>query len=311
MSRIIDAGTTFRLNALMHRLYALLPREGADEMAEEAFRYAKWNWEKTNNRVLPHSAWAGLRLASTGALIEIVQQHASGRRNPDPEAWTGTEKQITWAKSIREEARPVIEEWVKQWQALDHQNHMDRLSGRGWRHGKGGRYAHLTYGLQTSQLRRSLAITDARFWIDNRTCADAWSFLKAVEAYEKAESARQSRQGVEDYMRRSLGPKDNPPRPARVMSYAAAHRWEALAKAKGVSAVARSSRGFMRMYEAAGTWDNVNAYWRNRRAGFIARHMAQASREQLWKRDKSGKLRPSRRALALIMWAYMPPGGRS
>ena len=44
------------------------------------------------------------------------------------------------------------------------------------------------------------------------------------------------------------------------ISYAAAHRWEPLAKAKGVSAVARSSRGFMRAYEAAGTWGRPNAY---------------------------------------------------
>jgi hypothetical protein len=97
----------------------------------------------------------------------------------------------------------------------------------------------------------------------------------------------------------------NPPRP---LSYAEAHRWEPMAKARGVSAVARSGRGFMRMYEKAGTWDNVNDYWRKRRAAFIARHMVQARQngEKLWKADKGGKLRPSRRCLALIMWAYRP-----
>ena len=100
---------------------------------------------------------------------------------------------------------------------------------------------------------------------------------------------------------RIYGTKDNPP---RVLSYAEAHHWEPLAKAKGVSEVARSSRGFMRMYEKARTWDNVNDYWRKRRAAFIARHMAQARHEKLWKRDRSGKLQPSRRCLALLMWAY-------
>ena len=90
----------------------------------------------------------------------------------------------------------------------------------------------------------------------------------------------------------------------RVLSYAEAHRWEPLAKARGVSAVARSERGFMRMYQRAGTWDNVNDYWRRRRAAFIARHMAQGRHETLWKRDRSGKLQPSRRCLALLMWAY-------
>jgi hypothetical protein len=101
------------------------------------------------------------------------------------------------------------------------------------------------------------------------------------------------------------------------ISYATAHRWEALAKAKGVSAVARSSRGFMRAYERAGTWDNVGDYWRRRREAFLARHLAQVRQqgEALWRRDRSGKLQPSRRCLALIMWAYMPPqrnpGGRA
>lgn len=94
--------------------------------------------------------------------------------------------------------------------------------------------------------------------------------------------------------------------PPRVLSYAEAHRWEPLAKARGVSAVARSERGFMRMYQRAGTWDNVNDYWRKRRAAFIARHMAQGRHEALWKKDRSGKLQPSRRCLALIMWGYKP-----
>lgn len=93
-----------------------------------------------------------------------------------------------------------------------------------------------------------------------------------------------------------------------VITYAAAHKWEPLAKAQGVSEVARSSRGFMRAYEKAGAWAALDPWWKARRNAFVARHMAQVRQngEKLWKRDKSGNLRPSRRCLALIMWAYMP-----
>jgi hypothetical protein len=102
--------------------------------------------------------------------------------------------------------------------------------------------------------------------------------------------------------------KYNPAPHVPVMGYGAAHRWEALAKAKGVSAVARSPRGFMRAYEKAGTWARLDPWWKNRRNAFVARHMAQVRQngEKLWKKDKSGKLQPSRRCLALLMWAYMP-----
>lgn len=93
-----------------------------------------------------------------------------------------------------------------------------------------------------------------------------------------------------------------------VLSYAAAHRWESLAKSKGVSAVARSGRGFMRAYEKAGTWARLDPWWKARRNAFIARHMAQVRQngEKMWKPDRSGKLQPSRRCLALLMWAYKP-----
>jgi hypothetical protein len=100
----------------------------------------------------------------------------------------------------------------------------------------------------------------------------------------------------------------NPAPHVPVMSYGAAHRWEALAKAKGVSAVARSPRGFMRAYEKAGTWARLDPWWKARRNAFVARHMAQVRQngEKLWKPDRSGKLQPSRRCLALIMWGFMP-----
>lgn len=78
-----------------------------------------------------------------------------------------------------------------------------------------------------------------------------------------------------------------------------------MAKAKNVSAVARSGRGFMRAYEKAGSWAALDQWWKDRRDNFVSRHMAQVRQrgEKLWKNGH-----PSRRALALIMWAYMPPG---
>lgn len=89
------------------------------------------------------------------------------------------------------------------------------------------------------------------------------------------------------------------------MSYSAAHHYEPMAKAKNVSAVARSGRGFMRAYEKAGSWAALDQWWKDRRDNFVSRHMAQVRKreEVLWKNGH-----PSRRALALLMWAYMPPG---
>lgn len=84
--------------------------------------------------------------------------------------------------------------------------------------------------------------------------------------------------------------------------------WEQLAEVRGVSEVARSSRGFLSQYKAAGSEARMSPYWRRRRAGFVARHMAQLSdaREPLF--DEDGL--PTRRHLALIMWAYTPTPAR-
>lgn len=99
----------------------------------------------------------------------------------------------------------------------------------------------------------------------------------------------------------------NPPRfPA--ISYAEAHAWEMQAAARGVSAVARSHRGFMRAYEDAGSFAKLSPWWKRRREGFLARHIAQAMRgENIWERTRSGIVRPTRRSLAMIMWGFMPP----
>lgn len=83
-------------------------------------------------------------------------------------------------------------------------------------------------------------------------------------------------------------------------------KWEKLAKKLGVSKVARSSRGFLTAYKKAG-YDHrkLSEKWRKKRNAFVKRHMAQVKKrgESL---SKNGK--PSRRHLALIMWAYSPRG---
>lgn len=79
------------------------------------------------------------------------------------------------------------------------------------------------------------------------------------------------------------------------------HKWEPVAARLGVSEVARSARGFLAQYEQYGRY--LPDYWLRKRDAFIKRHMAQVRRryEPLMKNG-----RPTRRHLALIMWAYSP-----
>ena len=85
-------------------------------------------------------------------------------------------------------------------------------------------------------------------------------------------------------------------------------RYESLARKRKVSEVARGAGGFLPAYKRAGAATALPDYWRSKREGFIARHMAQVEErnEPLW--DLDG--RPSRRHLALIMWAYSPVASR-
>jgi hypothetical protein len=83
-------------------------------------------------------------------------------------------------------------------------------------------------------------------------------------------------------------------------------RYEPLARSLGVSEVARSHRGFLTAYKKArGNPSRLPLEWHAKRRAFIARHMAQArmNHESLFSKDGS---QPSRRGLALIMWAYFP-----
>lgn len=84
------------------------------------------------------------------------------------------------------------------------------------------------------------------------------------------------------------------------------------AQDRGVSQVATSSKGFGRAYldltdaelHELGPSKYPKQTWAQRRDGFIARHMAQARAqgEPLW--TKRGT--PTRRHLALAVWAYSP-----
>lgn len=94
------------------------------------------------------------------------------RRNPD-EAWTGTEKQIAWAKRIREEALPVIDQWIKQ---------VEYRSAEDFRRGYGSTMSRLDVG----RLKMARAVTDAKFWIDNRNCGTYGAFLSAYRKFTEA-----------------------------------------------------------------------------------------------------------------------------
>jgi hypothetical protein len=72
-------------------------------------------------------------------------------------------------------------------------------------------------------------------------------------------------------------------------------KYEPEMRALGVSKVARSPRGFLTAYKRAGSKGNMSVYWRRRRNGFIARHLAQYRKNPT-----------HRRKLALIAWAFMP-----
>jgi hypothetical protein len=90
----------------------------------------------------------------------------------------------------------------------------------------------------------------------------------------------------------------------RWMSYSAAAKYIPDAKERGVSKVARGRGGFMGVYKRMGSSKKMKQAdftktqtWGRRRENFIKRHMAQY------------KKNPTRRRwLALVMWAYKPPG---
>lgn len=94
----------------------------------------------------------------------------------------------------------------------------------------------------------------------------------------------------------------------RFLSLSTIARYESLARKRGVSEVARSPSGFLPAYKRAGSAAKLPDAWRKKREAFIARHMAQVEQryEPLWGPDGW----PTRRHLALIMWAYSPAAGK-
>ena len=89
------------------------------------------------------------------------------------------------------------------------------------------------------------------------------------------------------------------------LSLATVKRHEAQAARLGVSQVARSPRGFVTAYKAAGGSARImnstlvpgypNQTWGQRRDAYIARHLVQYHRQPT-----------ERRRLSLLMWGYSP-----
>lgn len=88
-----------------------------------------------------------------------------------------------------------------------------------------------------------------------------------------------------------------------------AELWDVSPVARGDPSIPpedRRDEGFMVAYKnAGGNPRRLNNYWLRRREGFISRHMEQARLhgESLYESDG---VTPTRRHLALMMWAYSP-----
>jgi hypothetical protein len=83
----------------------------------------------------------------------------------------------------------------------------------------------------------------------------------------------------------------------------------------GVSQIARSGRGFLTAYKLAHGDPNLlrrdprsEQNWTEVRRRFVNRFLqgARSNREQWWLKSRQGVWRPSRRHLALVMWAHSP-----
>jgi hypothetical protein len=88
------------------------------------------------------------------------------------------------------------------------------------------------------------------------------------------------------------------------LSLAQVEKYVPLARERGVSEVARSSRGFVTALRKAGSVSALPEKWQRRRDAFIERHMAQVHAHGEALNEPDGT--PTRRHLALIMWAYSP-----
>jgi hypothetical protein len=89
------------------------------------------------------------------------------------------------------------------------------------------------------------------------------------------------------------------------MPLARAEEWLPYADCWGVSKVARSKGQFFDQYtKAGGDWRKMPVYWQKKRANFCRRHLRQVETkgEAIFFPDGT----PTRRHLALVMWAFTP-----
>jgi hypothetical protein len=93
-------------------------------------------------------------------------------------AWTGTDKQIAWAKAIRAEAEPVVREWISL-QCM----RSSRLQQRTSKFDLARSATLRECNAGTRLLHAGLKIEDARFWIDMRDCPSAADFIAATELW--------------------------------------------------------------------------------------------------------------------------------
>ena len=84
--------------------------------------------------------------------------------------------------------------------------------------------------------------------------------------------------------------------------------WVPVADKLGVSKVARSPGGFVMAFLQAKGDKALSPEWKRKRNAFVARHLAQVRKRNEPMFTDMGV--PTRRHLALIMWAYTPQPAR-
>jgi hypothetical protein len=194
-----------------------------------------------------------------------------------------------------------------------------------WQNGKrhieslGGGYYELSVGgMRFKTVKSDLAMVkrdwmwegtyeSGRMWKPDPDELRQMHFQRGRSLIPKSKSKAQEQDSTLDLLQQEERGKLNPTgkgKSFKVLPLRTVKKWEPLAKRLGVSKVARSSRGFLRAYEKAGTSSRLPEAWQRKRDGFISRHVAQAKAqgERWFERDGS----PTRRHLALIMWAYSP-----
>lgn len=93
-------------------------------------------------------------------------------------AWTGTEKQIAWAKAIKAEADPIIDEW--RFTQIGLASRLQQRTSR-FDPSRSSRLRDMNTGIFIMQ--EAQKIEDARFWIDMRDCPDMAHFIAAAELW--------------------------------------------------------------------------------------------------------------------------------